>query len=159
MEWMIVTSEPVSTKQAAIEVIRYYELRWLIEEFHKSWKSGCRIQERPVQAAENLERLAVITAQVAVRLLQLRSLATTSPDLPCDSILNRDEWQCLWATVEPSKRVPRSPPTISWVLYAVAKLAGWRDTKRTGRVGWATLWKGWAKLEDRVAGWMLARGS
>ena len=50
LEWMILTSEPVSTERAAKTVVRYYESRWLIEEFHKAWKTGCRIQERPVQA-------------------------------------------------------------------------------------------------------------
>jgi hypothetical protein len=157
LEWMILTTEPIATKQAAETVIHYYELRWLIEEFHKSWKSGCRIENRPVQAADNLERLAVITAQVAVRLLQLRSVAEAKPEQPCDCILTRDEWHCLWTTVEHTKRIPRKPPTVLWALRAIAKLAGWRDTKQTGRIGWAMLWNGWSKFEDRVAGWRLAK--
>lgn len=156
LEWMILTSEAVAAQEAAKTVIRYYELRWLIEEFHKAWKTGCRIEERPVQAADNLERIAVITAHVAVRLLQLRSAVESKPDLSCQSILTRDEWQCLWATIERAKRAPRKPPSVSWALHSIAKLAGWRDTKRTGRIGWTTLWKGWARLEDRVAGWILA---
>lgn len=156
MEWMILTSESIGTKQDAKTVIRYYERRWLVEQFHKCWKTGCRIEQRPVQAVDNLHRLAVITAHVAIRLLQLRLLADSKPDQPCESIMTPDEWHCLWATVEHDKR-PRRPPSVLWALRALAKLAGWRDTKRTGRVGWETLWKGWAKLEDRVAGWKLAR--
>ena len=138
-------------------VIHYYELRWLIEEFHKSWKTGCRIEQRPVQSVDNLERLAVITAPIAVRLLQLRAATESNPSCSCERILTRDEWHCLWATVEFDKRLPRKPPTVQWSLHAIAKLAGWRDTKRTGRWGWETLWKGWARLEERVTGWELAR--
>ena len=154
---MILTSEAVATKQDARNVVRYYERRWLIEEFHKSWKSGCRIEQRPVQAVENLERLAIITAQVAVRLLQLRFAVNMNPEQACDSVLSQEEWECLWGATEPNTRIPRHAPPVLWALHAIARLAGWRDTKRTGRIGWATLWKGWAKLQDRVSGLLQAQ--
>ncbi len=156
LEWMILTSESVSTKRQAIAVIHFYELRWLIEEFFKAWKTGCRIEHRPVQRTDTLERLAIITAEVAVRLLQLRAIGYSRPELPCTRILTSQEWRCLWASAERGKRPPRKTPTILWALRAIAKLAGWQDTKRTGRIGWTTMWKGWAKFEDRLAGWMLA---
>ncbi len=43
------------------------------------------------------------------------------------------------------------------VVLALAKLGGWRDTKRTGRIGWQPLWRGWTQLETLVDGWRLAR--
>lgn len=158
LEWLLLTSQPVNTKKAATTVLRYYELRWLIEEFHKAWKSGCRIEQRPVQGVDNLHRLVVITAQVAVRLLQLRSAANSTPELPCETLLSPDELQCLKAITDPRKP-PRGPLTVLWAVQAIAKLAGWRDTKRTGRVGWDMLWKGWMIFNDRVVGWRLARES
>jgi hypothetical protein len=157
LEWMLLTSEAVSTKKAATTVLRYYEFRWLIEEFHKAWKSGCRIEHRPVQSVGNLHRIIIITAQVAVRLLQLRSAATSQPELSCEQILSQDELQCLQATTQPAKPAQPTPPTVLWAVQAIGKLAGWRDTKRTGRVGWDMLWRGWMILEERVAGWKLAR--
>ncbi len=157
LEWMVLTSEQVSSKRSALEVVHFYELRWLVEEFFKAWKSGCRIEQRPVQRADTLERLAVITAQVAVRLLQLRAVGYARPDQPCTDLIESDEWLCLWASTEGGKRPPRKPPTVLWALHAIAKLGGWRDTKRTGRIGWTTLWKGWAKFEDRIAGWRFAQ--
>lgn len=156
LEWMLLTSEPVSTKRKALEVIRFYELRWLIEEYFKAWKSGCRIENRPVQQGDTLERLAVITGQVAVRLLQLRAVGRTRPERPCTEFLSSDEWRCLWASAESGKRSPGKPPTVLWAVQAIAKLGGWRDTKRTGRIGWTSLWIGWAKFEDRLVGWRLA---
>lgn len=155
--WLLFTSEPVETKQEALAVIRAYELRWLIEEFHKAWKTGCRIHKRPVQTEGNLHRLMAITAHVAVRLLQLRSAAQINPERSCEHILDPDELQCLTAVAKQRKSSPPSPPTVQWATQAIAKLAGWRDTKRTGRIGWEKLWEGWAKLEDLVMGWRLAR--
>lgn len=155
LEWMLLTSEPVNTKAAATTVLGYYERRWLIEEFHKVWKSGCRIEYRPVQCVDNLHRIIVITAHVAVRLLQLRSVATSQPERSCNGILSQDELQCLRAATQPGKTA--KPPTVLWAVQAIAKLAGWRDTKRTGRVGWDMLWRGWMILEQRVVGWKLAQ--
>jgi hypothetical protein len=41
-------------------------------------------------------------------------------------------------------------PSMKWAYYALGKLARWKDTKRTGRIGWDTFWQGWLKLQERV---------
>ncbi|MBI4568194.1 MAG: hypothetical protein HY719_07340 [Planctomycetes bacterium] len=38
----------------------------------------------------------------------------------------------------------------------LAALGGWKDTKRTGRVGWEALWRGWDRLQERVTGYRVA---
>jgi hypothetical protein len=159
IEWMLVTLEPIATTQDTLTIIRYYECRWLIEEFHKVWKSGCRIEESRLQHADNLERWAVITAHIAARMLALRFLAASEPERPCSEIFTTDEWQCLYACSHSSKRLPTSPPSVGWALLAIAKLGGWHDTKRTGIPGWQSLWRGWMRLYERFAGWMLARST
>jgi hypothetical protein len=156
LEWMLLTSEPVSTKRDALRVVESYESRWLIEEFHKAWKSGCRIEQRRLQSPANLERMLVLTAPVAVRLLQLRSLTNEDPERPCEAFLAEDEWKCLHATTHPNQPVPKLPPTCEWALRSIAKLGGWRDTKGTGKIGWMALWKGWQRFQERLAGWRAA---
>lgn len=159
LEWMLLTSEKVKTKRQAKKVVGHYECRWLIEEFHKAWKSGCSIESRRLQAPQNLERLAVITAHVAVRLLQLRCLTHEDPERPCDTLLDEDEWQCLYATTNQHASLPKSAPTLHWALHTIAKLGGWRDTKRTGKIGWMALWKGWFRFQERLTAWRAAKQS
>lgn len=38
--------------------------------------------------------------------------------------------------------------------FAVAKLGGWYNSKKTGTVGWSTLWHGWNRFQERLAGWV-----
>jgi hypothetical protein len=156
LEWMLLTSEPVSTLAEALLVVSYYEQRWTIEVWHKAWKTGCRVEHRPMQTLDNLERMMAITAHVAVRLLQLQLLGQAESESSCEQALARDEWQCLHAIAHPGKSVPRRPPTAGWALTSIARLGGWYDSKRTGRIGWQTLWHGWQLFQERLAGWRLA---
>jgi len=157
--WLLLTSEPVEDLAAAQKVLHAYALRWRIEDFHKAWKSGAKVENRRMQSAANLERIAVILAFVAIRLLQLREGASGPEEnqtRPCTEILEPTQWRVLWVTMEGSKP-PKKIPTQQWAYYAIARLGGWIDTKHTGRVGWETMWRGWFRLAERVEGFNSAR--
>src|SRR5207247_1788239 len=51
LEWMLLTSLPVNDRADALTVAEYYGLRWLIEEYHKCLKSGCRVEARQLESA------------------------------------------------------------------------------------------------------------
>ena len=46
LHWVLWTSLPIASFAAAWTVIEYYEKRWLIEEYHKAIKTGCRLESR-----------------------------------------------------------------------------------------------------------------
>ena len=132
--WLLLSSEPVDDFTAACRVLHYYTLRWRVEEFHKAWKSGAGVEKRRMQSAENLERMAVVLAFVAVRLLQLREAldepiaAKGRARRRCTEVLSASEWKVLWITCERS-RPPKRTPSLRWAYEAIAKLGGWADTK------------------------------
>ncbi len=158
--WYLLSTEPIDDLVAVQQVVRDYELRWRIEDYHKAWKSGVRIEHQRMQRASNLERMIAITAFVAVRLLQLNEafLAQSSaPDsAPEPTILERDEWRVLWVSTERSAPPAEAPPA-AWAYRALARLGGFTDTKRTGRAGWATIWQGWFRLHERLEGYRLSQ--
>jgi len=167
LNWILLTSEPIETEEQVRRIVRYYELRWRIEEYHKAWKSGVGVERLRFQSAASLERMVVITAFVAVRLLQLREQALPSredtqdvenkkTELTCDHVLKDDEWKVLWLTCQ-NTPLPTSPPTTRWACLAIAKLGGFADTKRTGRPGWEAMWRGWQLLQERIEGFRLAK--
>lgn len=154
LEWILLTTESVDKKETARKVLRNYELRWRIEDYHKAWKSGAGVEELRLQSKENLERAGSILAFIAVKLLQMREIALSRPeelkqDIPVTHLLTTDEWQVLWMTIKKS-RPPKKIPDIKWAYTSLGKLGGWYDSKRTGIVGWNTLWKGWFRLMDKV---------
>lgn len=69
VEWLLLTTRPVETLDQALEIIAWYTRRWVGEEFHKAWKTGCRIEQRRLEQADRLVPLLGALAIVAVRLL------------------------------------------------------------------------------------------
>ena len=153
--WRLYTSEPVATAEQVKTVARYYSYRWRVEEFHRAWKSGCGLEDLRQQTVANIERVGRTLAFVAVRLLQLREHARYRPDEPCERVLERDQWQCLWLSTE-NEPLPPTPPASRWAFYALARLGGFYDSKGTGRVGTEALHRGWQRLTDLLLGYRLA---
>lgn len=152
--WILYTSELIENAQQARQIVRYYELRWRIEEFHKLWKTdGTHVESLRMQSRENLKRVAVIQAFIAVRLFQLKDLVQHSEEAkktPCTSHFSEISWKLLWRKTHKQIPLPNSPPSLNWAYYAMAKLGGWYDGTRTGRVGPKALWEGWMKLTELV---------
>ncbi|MDC5708444.1 IS4 family transposase [Vibrio europaeus] len=159
LEWHLLTSEPVKNKEEALKIVGYYERRWLIEDFHKVWKSeGTQVEQMRMQSKDNLERLSVIFAFIATRLLQLRFM-NESKELSkgsCEQILKGNAWKLMWLKLE-KKKLPKEAPDISWAYRAIARLGGWKDSKRTGRASIKTLWQGWFRLQTILEGYELAK--
>ncbi|WP_019615382.1 IS4 family transposase [Psychromonas ossibalaenae] len=152
--WLLYTSEPLYTSEDALKVVRYYELRWRIEEFHKVWKTdGTDVEGLRLQSLNNLKRIAVIQAFIAVRLMQLQELAQnkeTAKTISCTVHVQDKTWKILWLKIEKNKAVPKKTPSLHWFYYAIAKLGGWYDSKRNGRVGVKAMWQGWLKLAEMM---------
>lgn len=161
LEWILLTTEPVTSFVCARKVTRYYEMRWRIEDFHKAWKSGAGVEEQRMQSIDHLEKMIVILSFVAIRLLQLKEYfeyptkLEIDDGISCEELLAETEWKILWNSVE-KKSLPEKPPTAAWAYQAIAKLGGWTDSKKTGKAAWLTIWKGWFRLNERLEGLRIA---
>lgn len=84
-----------------------------------------------MQTRDNLERMVVIKAFIAVRMLGLRQegISEETQNDSCKKILTPTEWKLLWVKLE-GKQLPSQTPTLKW---ACLKLGRWHDSKRTGR--------------------------
>lgn len=157
--WHLLTSEKVESAEQARVIISYYERRWLIEEYHKAWKSGgTQVESVRMQSRDNLERMVVVLSFIAVRVLALRQggLSEETLSASCEQVLSPLEWKLLWVKQE-GKALPRKAPDLKWAYLALAKMGRWYDSKRTGRAGWVVMWEGWFKLQDIVEGYHLAK--
>jgi hypothetical protein len=142
--WVLYTSHPVTTLEEALVVIGYYKKRWLIEEFHKALKTGCSLEARQYQTRERLEALTGMQSVVAVRLVQLKSVARTEPDRPAEEVVPK-KWINTLRIMRP-KAARRGVWTVRDFYRQLAGLGGFLGRKCDGEPGWITIWRGFEKL-------------
>lgn len=150
LEWMLLTSEPTETAEEAWLRVDWYTVRWLIEEFHKVEKSGCRLEAAQLDDAADIKRLAAVIAVTAVRLLMLRSLAhraisRDSTEEDAASLQRAVPWLWIFVVARANKKNPVDPSQLTarefWLR--IARQGGYIGRKHDGRPGWSTIWKGW----------------
>jgi len=70
--WRLLTTEPVTNLEQAVEVVQIYRLRWRIEEVFRALKSnGLDLEANQVEAAHRLFKLAALGLAAATRIIQL----------------------------------------------------------------------------------------
>jgi hypothetical protein len=157
IQWILLTSLPVNGFQEAMLVIGYYEKRWLIEEWHKALKTGCRVEERQLKTSDRLEAVVGLLSVVAVRLLQLKSAARTMPDCPARKVVP-SHWIAMLRAVRCRKNLSNTATmTVAEFYRQLAMLGGFLGRKSDGEPGWITIWRGWQKLYLLVRGAELAQ--
>ena len=147
LEWLLITSVPVTGQADAIERVQWYAVRWGIEVFHRVLKSGCQIEERQLGTADRLEACLAIDAVVAWRIHHLTWLGRATPELPCTAVFTDDEWKAV-TVFQTRKPPPEQPPSLREMIRAVARLGGFLGRKSDGEPGTENLWRGLQRMDD-----------
>lgn len=155
MSWLLITSLEINDLEAAARCVEWYTYRWLIERYHYTLKSGCGIEKLQLETAQRLNMALATYPIVAWRLLWLTYQARVNPDLPCDAVLEKSEWQSLCATINQNRIPPNQPPSLQEAVRMIAKLGGFLGRKSDGEPGVKTIWRGLRRLHDIALTWKL----
>lgn len=153
--WLLFTTLPVSNIQQAVEYVRWYSYRWLIERYHYVLKSGCGLEELQLEQAQRVHRALATYCIVAWHWLWLTYQARQSPDIPCDSVLELHQWQSLYCTIHKTPVPPDKPPSLRQAVRWTAQLGGFLGRKGDGEPGVKTIWRGLRRLADIAETWRL----
>jgi hypothetical protein len=151
VQWLLLTTLPVTTLAEAATCLGWYALRWLIERYHFVLKSGCRIEALQLATAARLDRALALYSIVAWRLLWLTYLARQTPDAPCTLALAPAAWQALWCAHHQTTTLPTTPPTLALAVRWIARLGGFLGRSGDGEPGVTVLWRGLQRLDDLTA--------
>lgn len=154
IQWLLLTSLPVTSLEEAAEKIAWYTLRWQIEVFHRTLKSGCRIENRQLASAHSLRACIAVDLVVAWRIFYLAKLGREVPDVPCTIFFEEHEWQALVCFVSQTAKPPDSPPSLREAMRMVAGLGGFLGRK-SDNPGTQTLWLGLQRLDDIAVAFLI----
>ncbi len=151
--WRLLTTRPAKTLAAGVEIVRFYNLRWTIEVWHKILKSGCQVEAHQLRSFERLERVLRLDAIIAWRVLYLMSQGRSHPEQSCAVALEEEQWKALYSFTQKAAP-PERPPSLGEAMRWIARLGGFAGRKGDGHPGPQVLWRGLAKLETLAQAWL-----
>lgn len=153
LRWVLLTTAPTDSFETACKHLSWYALRWTIEVFHRTLKSGCKIENRQLGSANRLEACLAIDLVVAWRIHHLTKLGRETPDVPCSVYFEEAQWKALVAFATKNPAPSNKPPTLREAIRMVATLGGFLGRKGDGEPGTQTLWLGLQRLDDITEMW------
>lgn len=95
VNWYLLTTMRIDTLEDAMQCVRWYCLRWRIEDWHRVLKSACRVEDVRLKTAERLKREIAIDMVVAWRIMLMTLLGREVPELPAEILFTKFEIETL----------------------------------------------------------------
>lgn len=141
VDWMLYTTEPISTGEDIERIVDFYRARWRIEELFKALKTGCSFEKRQLESMATLLNALAIFLPIACDLLALRALAFADPKRPARDVLAPIVFLLL--QLHPRSKLP-ADASIYDAMLAVARFGG--HIKNNGAPGWIVLGRGYEEV-------------
>ena len=155
VQWLLLTSLPVDRREDWEKVIQYYRQRWYVEIYHRTLKTGCRIEDRYFRTMKAMRVCLALYMVIAWRLTYLCWLGRECPDIPCDVVFTETEWKSIYTYIH-KKTPPTKPPTLKEMIHMIAKLGGYKG-RASPHPGVETLWRGLQKVPSIAVSWVRGR--
>lgn len=97
LEWFLLSTREITTVEQACECLRWYCLRWRIEDWHRVLKSGCRVEALQHKTAARLKRAIAFNLVIAWRIMLLTLLGRQCPEIPAEVLFSDPELEVLQA--------------------------------------------------------------
>ena len=148
LHWQLLTTLEVSNLADALQCVKWYCMRWLIERFHYVLKSGTRIEELQLKHADSLQKAIHVYSIAAMRIMQLVYLSRQKPGVSCDVILTQPQWAVLYLLIHKTAVLPKEPPSLEEAVCWIGRLGGHLARKSDGPPGVKTVWRGYQRICD-----------
>jgi len=156
-EWFLLTNVEVNNLQDAQQIAEWYSKRWIIEELHKCYKTGCSIEKRQFDSRKTLTTVIAMLALNAVMLLRSAYYAKEQPDACFETVVTDTVEQQLAKRIAPQYLKPADtkdthPYSTLWWLLLLGRMGGHQGSRQKGLPGWQTLWKGYTYFQSLLIG-------
>lgn len=151
IQWILVTTLPINNVEQVQLIVKYYGVRWQIEVYFRTLKSGCRIEERYFEDIHALLNCLTVCSIVAWKVLYLCHLSRECPDIDCEVVFEPCQWKPVYMAIHHTQP-PKTPPTLKQMVKMIASLGGYVVRKNT-QPGTQTLWLGLQRLHDLATAW------
>jgi hypothetical protein len=169
IHWCLLTTHAVTTTADAMRIVKWYRLRWTVEQIFRTMKTdGVDVETSQITTPGSLLKLVTIALLAAARVMQLVMGRDGSTGQPLtDVIADAAEvpaLQAINATLEgrtEKLKNPFDPASLAWYAWIAARLGGWSGYTSKGYrpAGPKIMARGLKKLDLLVEGWLLGSRS
>jgi len=148
LHWKLLTTINIDSVSDALQCIKWYCYRWLIERFHYVLKSGTKIEDLQLHQASSLQKAIHVYSIAAMRIMQLVYQSRETPNVSCEVVLTKEQWTVLYILIHKTAILPEEPPTLGDAVKWIARLGGHLGRKSDGSPGLKTVWRGYQRICD-----------
>lgn len=152
IEWLLLTSLPISNFKNVCRVIEYYCCRWQIEIYFRILKSGCKVEDRQFEDAEHYLPCLALYMVIAWRVMYVMMLGRQCPDMSCAEVFSEAEWKSVFVVVC-KETPPDKPPSLQEMVYLIGRLGGHLGRTNDGPPGPKAMWIGMQRMTDLARAW------
>ena len=131
IHWCLLTTHAVATATDALQIVKWYRLRWIVEQVFRMMKTdGVDVETSQITIPGNLLKLLTVALIAALRVMQLAMGRDGRTGQPLtDAIVDAAEVPALQAiNATPEGRTeklknPFDPSSLAWYAWIAARLA------------------------------------
>lgn len=142
IQWYLLTTLPIQNNEDVQKIIQAYLCRWDIEILFRTFKTGCKVEERSLRTADRLYPMFALFLIVAWRINVLSRISRIHPEVPCTVIFSEKEWKAAYTAIHKSSPQHVGIPTLREMLIMVARLGGYLNRKNDPEPGAKVIWRG-----------------
>jgi hypothetical protein len=149
LDWFLLTDLPVAEAAAVRRVVTWYGVRWGIEVFFRTLKTGCRVEALQLRQVDRLTPALALYAILAWRVGYLVMLGRAAPDLPASWLFDAREVQVAWVCTHRGQPRP-ARVTLGQTLRWIAQVGGFLGRRGDGEPGAETVWRGLQRIYETL---------
>jgi hypothetical protein len=162
VHWVILTSHPIHTVEQALQIIKWYQWRWTIEELFRSLKSkGLKIESSEVETFHGLSNLTTLALLAAVQTMQLVKARDGNTTQKIGDVFSKKEQNCivlLNKKLEGNTQKSSNPfplNSLAFASWVIGRLGGWNGYKKSRPPGPIIMTRGLARFYLILEGYYL----
>ncbi len=155
VNWYLLTTLPIESEKAVQKIIKAYLARWDIETLFRTFKTGCKVEERSLRTSDRLYPMFALFLIIAWRINYLSRISREHPELPCTVIFSEMEWKAAYAAINKNIHPPSTTPKIQEMIVIIARLGGYLNRKNDPPPGAKVIWRGLEYLRAFMDAWEL----
>jgi len=153
VKWILWTNHSIETVLDAKQIVRYYLLRWNIEQlFRLTKKKGFNQEATELESVDGILKQTTMTFKGAATVMQLVKARNPEKPIPIEYVFDENQQILLNKVNEhlqgktDKQKNPFPKNCLSWAAWVIARLGGWKGYQSHKPPGPITMKKGLHKF-------------